>query len=128
MLSFPLKHTTQVDLQHSLHRFVESAYSKAQAEEHRDAFSSAQSLRERVRNASLVEKTASDTVALLARYYRLASALRSRFGSALDESDAPLQFTWKDAFKHNDKCSHDDVQVPKLRGWPMQKYSSPCCS
>lgn len=49
MLHLPLKQTERVDLQRSLHGFVESAYSREQADEHRDAFAEVHTLRERVR-------------------------------------------------------------------------------
>ena len=68
-------------------------------------------MRERVRQVTLTEKNAAENVALFARYYRVITTMRSRFGSAIDESDANLQFTWRDAFKQHDKCSLHDLQV-----------------
>ena len=98
MFHLPLKQTERVDLQRSLHRFVEESYSLEQADEHRDAFAEVHTLRERCRTAALSEKGAEDTVRLLARYYRLLTNLRTRFGSAVDDSDGRVGFTWRDAW------------------------------
>ena len=98
MFHLPLKTTERVDLQRSLHRFVEESYSLEQADAHRDAFADVHTLRERCRTATLSEKGAEDTVRLLARYYRLLTNLRTRFGSAVDDSDGRVGFTWKDAW------------------------------
>ena len=54
MLHLPLKATERVDIQRSLHRFIESAYSPAQADEHRDACAEVQTLRELVRQVPSV--------------------------------------------------------------------------
>ena len=53
MFHLPLKTTERVDLQRSLHRFVEESYSLEQADEHRDAFAEVHTLRERCRTATL---------------------------------------------------------------------------
>ena len=82
MIHLPLKQTEKVDLQRGLYKFVEIAYSPEQADEHREAFSEVSVLRERVRQAQLAEQTVAETVSLLHRYYRLLTAMRTRFGSA----------------------------------------------
>ena len=53
MFHLPLKTTERVDLQRSLHRFVEESYSLEQADEHRDAFAEVHTLRERCRRARI---------------------------------------------------------------------------
>ena len=110
MLHLPLKTTEKVELQKSLYRFVELAYSTAQAEEHRDAFQDAAQLRERVRQATLSEKTAAETVRLYARYHRLLTTMRSRFNAeAIESTEQWVSFTWKDAFKAADKLSRSEI-------------------
>ena len=87
MLSIPLKQTERVDLRRSLHAFVEASYSTEQADAHRDAFEEVHVLRERVRLATLTEKNHAATVATLAKYYRVVTSLRTRFGSAVEDSE-----------------------------------------
>ena len=118
MFHLPLKTTERVDLQRSLHRFVEESYSLEQADEHRDAFAEVHTLRERCRTATLTEKGAEDTVRLLARYYRLLTNLRTRFGTAVDDSDGRVGFTWKDAW-HPAKAAkeHSKGQI-----WSTSQY------
>eukprot|EP00966_Prymnesium_polylepis_P141210 3261135-Prymnesium_polylepis.1 len=114
MLHLPLKSTEKVDLQKSLHRFIESAYSHEQADEHRDACAEVQTLRERVRQASFSDDNAAETVTLLAHYYRLLTALATRFGDAVEDTDAPVTFVWRDAFKHSDKATSSDLRFERV--------------
>jgi hypothetical protein len=99
MLHLPLRGTDKVDLVKSLFRFVESAYSTEQAEAHRDAFFNAASLRERVRHAVLSEEKAAENVRLIARYYRLLTHMRTRFGAGADEEQWEASFSWREAFR-----------------------------
>ena len=121
MFHLPLKTTERVDLQRSLHRFVEESYSLEQADEHRDAFAEVHTLRERCRTATLTEKGAEDTVRLLARYYRLLTNLRTRFGTAVDDSDGRVGFTWKDAW-HPAKAAkeHSKGQILSTSQYDLQ--------
>jgi len=69
-----------VDLQRSLHRFVEESYSLEQADEHRDAFAEVHTLRERCRTANPNQpaiKLASHFVSLIRpEHYRNSTQLR----------------------------------------------------
>ena len=79
MLTLPLKATEKVELQRTLFKFVEVAYSEESAEEHREAFLRVASLRESCRqlNAAPDEKGEADNnVRLLARYHRLLTTMR----------------------------------------------------
>ena len=113
MFSLPLKQTERVDYSKSLHRFVEESYSLEQADEHRDAFAAVQTLREKVRTATLTEKGAEETVRLIARYYRVLTSVRTRFGTAVDDSDGRAMFMWRDAWKTNEKCVLCDLQFER---------------
>lgn len=113
MLHLPLKSTEKVDLQKALHRFIESAYSLTQAEEHRDACAETQALRERVRQITLADNTAAETVSLLAHYYRLLTALSTRFGDAVEDTESKVVFTWRDAFKNSDKAASSDLKFER---------------
>lgn len=110
MLHLPLKGTEKIELQKQLYRFVELAYSTEQAEEHRDAFHDAAQLRERVRQTNLTDKTAAETVRLLAKYHRLLTTMRSRFSSeALEGTEQCVNFSWRDAFKADDKLTRSEI-------------------
>ena len=111
MLHLPLKAADKCDLAKSLHTFVKIAYSAEQADEHRDAFADVAALRERVRQVTLTEAKAEEAVRVVARYYRLLTAMRSRFGS-LEEasSDIWVAFPWRDAFKPAEKTAKADLQ------------------
>lgn len=113
MFSLPLKHAEKVDLQRSLRRFVAESYSIEQADEHCDAFAEVHMLREKVCTATLTEKTAEQTVQLLARYCRILTNVRARFGSAVDNSDGRVIFTWRDAWKTNEKCALPRLQFER---------------
>ena len=113
MLHLPLKGTSEAQLQNMLFRFVETAYSTEQAEEHRKAFGAVHALRERARQLTLSEKGAEETVRTLARYYRQLTTMRSRFGTAVDECESPVEFKWRDAFRHGDKCALSDFQYER---------------
>ena len=125
MFHLPLKQTERVDLQRSLHRFVEESYSLEQADEHRDAFAEVHTLRERCRTAALSEKGAEDTVRLLARYYRLLTNLRTRFGSAVDDSDGRVGFTWRDAW-HPAKAGKEHSTAKAGKEHSKGQISSAC--
>jgi len=112
MLHLPLKSTEKVELHKSLHRFIESAYSPAQAEEHREACAEAQALRERVRLLTLGDSS-DDTLRLLSRYYRLLSALSTRFGGAVERVASRVSFTWRDGFKSSDKAASADLRYER---------------
>jgi programmed cell death 6-interacting protein len=113
MFHLPLKQTERIDLAKSLHRFVEESYSLEQADEHRDAFAEVQTLREKARAATLSEKGAEDTVRLLARYYRVLTNVRTRFGSAVDDSDGRVMFSWKDAWDLKKQSARYDLQFER---------------
>ena len=114
MLSIPLKQTERVDLRRSLHAFVEASYSTEQADAHRDAFEEVHVLRERVRLATLTEKNHAATVATLARYYRVVTSLRTRFGAAVEDSEFAVQFVWRDAFRPPEKVARADLQYERV--------------
>ena len=110
MLHLPLKTTEKVELQRCLFKFVSIAYSSQQAEDHRDAFQDAAQLRERVRQATLNERGASETVRLLARYHRLLNTMCSRFGSdQVEGAEQWASFTWRDAFKTSEKVVQHEL-------------------
>ena len=113
MFALPLKQTERVDYSKSLHGFVEESYSLEQADEHRDAFAAVQTLREKVRTATLTEKGAEETVRLIARYYRVLTSVRTRFGTAVDDSDGRAVFVWRDAWKTSEKCALSDLQFER---------------
>ena len=98
MFSLPLKHAEKVDLQRSLRRFVAESYSIEQTDEHCDAFAEVHMLREKVCTATLTEKTAEQTVQLLARYCRILTNVRARFGSDSTGSAAFAQHSQRCAF------------------------------
>ena len=114
MLHLPLKQTDKVDLHKSLSSFVEVAYSSEQADEHRNAFHEVDTLRERMRQAKLSESTAAETVRVTLRYYRLITAMSSRFGDVVESSAAWVPFTWHNAMKPGDKCSRPELQLEIL--------------
>ena len=114
MLSIPLKQTERVDLRRSLHAFVEASYSTEQADAHRNAFEEVHVLRERVRLATLTEKNHAATVATLARYYRVVTSLRTRFGAAVEDSEFAVQFVWRDAFRPPEKVARADLQYERV--------------
>eukprot|EP00965_Chrysotila_dentata_P202888 6181378-Pleurochrysis_carterae.AAC.2 len=60
MVSLPLKACTIADLKEGLRAFVEKAYSKEQAAQHKEAFASAHALRERMRSVYHHEKGAKE--------------------------------------------------------------------
>ena len=112
MLHLPLKTTERVDLHRALHRLVSTAYSDQQAEDHREAFQDAAALREKVRQVALTEKSVAEGVRLLARYHRLLTTMRSRFGTdAFGSGSAeptPL-FAWRDALRPAEVVSHAEL-------------------
>ena len=113
MLHFPFKTTEKVELHSSLYNAVAEAYSRAQADSHREAFDTMNQLRERVRalGSAATEKTAHEAIRLLARYHRLLTAFRSRFGlesSFLDVEQWP-SFIWHDAFQTKQTLAQPDL-------------------
>ena len=102
MLHLPLKSTEKHELHKSLYRFVEMAYSSHQAEDHRDAFHDAEQLRERVRQATLTEKGAAETVRLLVRYQRLLTTVLAGWLTVL--IILPIRMTFPSNNKNTQRC------------------------
>ena len=83
MLCLPAKTTSnKVDWASSLSKYVARAYSKAQAEAHKEQFRRVDELRRQVAAAAearLEERTAADARALYVRYYKLLCSMEQRF-------------------------------------------------
>ena len=99
MLCLPAKTTSnKVDWSSSLSKYVARAYSKAQAEAHKEQFRRVDELRRQVAAASearLEERTAADARALYVRYYKLLCSMEQRF----EVAELRLTFPWRDAFQ-----------------------------
>lgn len=57
------------------------------------------------------KEDAAELVILFARYYRLITALGTRFGDAVEDTDSKVTFVWRDAFKHSDKTTSSSLEV-----------------
>ena len=113
MLCLPAKTTSnKVDWASSLSKYVARAYSKAQAEAHKEQFRRVDELRRQVAAASearLEERTAADARALYVRYYKLLCSMEQRF----EVAELRLTFPWRDAFQSGMRQGEADLRFER---------------
>ena len=113
MLCLPAKTTSnKVDWASSLSKYVARAYSKAQAEAHKEQFRRVDELRRQVAAASearLEERTAADARALYVRYYKLLCSMEQRF----EVAELRLTFPWRDAFQPGMRQGEADLRFER---------------
>ena len=113
MLCLPAKTTSnKVDWASSLSKYVARAYSKAQAEAHKEQFRRVDELRRQVAAAAearLEERTAADARALYVRYYKLLCSMEQRF----EVAELRLTFPWRDAFQSGMRQGEADLRFER---------------